>query len=116
MVRAVASFIGCLAASPSRTCSVLAAPCDQRKSITTCSSSLSGFFFSLRIVTLQTVTLQTVTLLPARVKGVVLIGAAASSSLHWSWVQLSDFDYTLPPELIAQEPLADRAASRMLVL
>ena len=27
-----------------------------------------------------------------------------------------DFDYTLPPELIAQEPLADRAASRLLVL
>src|SRR5437879_4592380 len=112
MVRAVASFIGCLAASPSRTCSVLAAPCDQRKSITTCSSSLRGFFFSLRIVTLQTVTL-----LPARVKGVILIGGSPlSSSLHWSWVQLSDFDYTLPPELIAQEPLADRAASRMLVL
>jgi S-adenosylmethionine:tRNA ribosyltransferase-isomerase len=31
-------------------------------------------------------------------------------------VQLSDFDYHLPPERIAQEPLADRAASRMLVL
>lgn len=29
---------------------------------------------------------------------------------------LSDFDYHLPPELIAQEPLPDRAASRMLVL
>jgi S-adenosylmethionine:tRNA ribosyltransferase-isomerase len=29
---------------------------------------------------------------------------------------LSDFDYRLPDELIAQEPLADRAASRMLVL
>ena len=28
----------------------------------------------------------------------------------------SDFDYTLPPELIAQEPLASRAASRLLVL
>ncbi|CAN5705267.1 tRNA preQ1(34) S-adenosylmethionine ribosyltransferase-isomerase QueA [soil metagenome] len=28
----------------------------------------------------------------------------------------SDFDYTLPPELIASEPLADRAASRMLVI
>ena len=27
---------------------------------------------------------------------------------------ISDFDYRLPPELIAQEPLADRAASRML--
>ena len=28
----------------------------------------------------------------------------------------SDFDYKLPAELIAQQPLADRAASRMLVL
>lgn len=28
----------------------------------------------------------------------------------------SDFDYTLPPELIAQEPLPEREASRMLVL
>jgi len=31
-------------------------------------------------------------------------------------VQLSDFDYHLPQNLIAQEPLPDRAASRMLVL
>jgi S-adenosylmethionine:tRNA ribosyltransferase-isomerase len=31
-------------------------------------------------------------------------------------VLVSDFDYELPPELIAQEPLADRAASRMLHL
>ncbi len=29
---------------------------------------------------------------------------------------VSDFDFHLPPELIAQEPLADRSASRMLVL
>jgi S-adenosylmethionine:tRNA ribosyltransferase-isomerase len=29
---------------------------------------------------------------------------------------LSDFDFELPPELIAQEPLPDRAASRMLVV
>jgi len=29
---------------------------------------------------------------------------------------VSDFDYELPPELIAQEPLPDRAASRMLHL
>ncbi|MBL8290323.1 MAG: tRNA preQ1(34) S-adenosylmethionine ribosyltransferase-isomerase QueA [Bryobacterales bacterium] len=29
---------------------------------------------------------------------------------------VSEFDYPLPPELIAQEPLADRAASRMLVV
>ncbi len=28
----------------------------------------------------------------------------------------ADFDYNLPPELIASEPLAERAASRMLVL
>jgi S-adenosylmethionine:tRNA ribosyltransferase-isomerase len=31
-------------------------------------------------------------------------------------VLLSDFDYHLPEELIAQEPLTDRAASRMLVV
>ncbi len=31
-------------------------------------------------------------------------------------MDLSDFDYELPEELIAQEALADRAASRMLVL
>ena len=31
-------------------------------------------------------------------------------------MKLSDFDYDLPEELIAQEPLADRAGSRMLVL
>jgi S-adenosylmethionine:tRNA ribosyltransferase-isomerase len=29
---------------------------------------------------------------------------------------LSEFDYCLPPELIAQQPLEDRAASRMLVV
>ena len=28
----------------------------------------------------------------------------------------ADFDYDLPPELVAQEPLAERAASRMLVV
>jgi len=28
----------------------------------------------------------------------------------------SDFDYTLPPELIASEPLAERSASRMMVV
>lgn len=28
----------------------------------------------------------------------------------------TDFDYNLPPELIAREPLADRAASRMMVV
>lgn len=31
-------------------------------------------------------------------------------------MQVSDFEYQLPPELIAQEPLAERAASRLLVL
>jgi S-adenosylmethionine:tRNA ribosyltransferase-isomerase len=31
-------------------------------------------------------------------------------------MHISDFDYELPPELIAQQPLADRAASRMLVI
>jgi len=30
--------------------------------------------------------------------------------------RLSDFDYALPPEQIAQHPLADRSASRLLVL
>ena len=37
-------------------------------------------------------------------------------SLQWVAVLLSDFDYHLPEELIAQEPLPDRAASRMLVV
>lgn len=31
-------------------------------------------------------------------------------------MHISDFDYDLPPELIAQRPLAERAASRMLVV
>ncbi len=31
-------------------------------------------------------------------------------------MKTSDFDYELPPELIAQEPLSERAGSRMLVL
>ncbi len=31
-------------------------------------------------------------------------------------MNLSEFDYHLPEELIAQEPLPDRAGSRMLVL
>jgi S-adenosylmethionine:tRNA ribosyltransferase-isomerase len=33
-----------------------------------------------------------------------------------SFVLVSDFSYQLPPELIASEPLADRSASRMLLL
>lgn len=31
-------------------------------------------------------------------------------------LKLSDFDYYLPPDLIAQEPPADRAGGRMLVV
>ena len=31
-------------------------------------------------------------------------------------MHISAFDYELPPELIAQQPLAERAASRMLVV
>ena len=31
-------------------------------------------------------------------------------------MHISDFDYELPPALIAQQPLAERAASRMLVV
>lgn len=33
-----------------------------------------------------------------------------------SFTMLSDYDYTLPEELIAQEPLVDRASSRLLWL
>src|ERR1039458_722021 len=41
-----------------------------------------------------------------------------STSFRYSegWMQLADFDYHLPEELIAQEALADRSASRMLVV
>ncbi len=42
--------------------------------------------------------------------------AGSVLSLQWECVQLSDFDYHLPEELIAQEPLAERSASRMLVV
>ncbi|HEV2426427.1 MAG TPA: tRNA preQ1(34) S-adenosylmethionine ribosyltransferase-isomerase QueA [Terriglobia bacterium] len=48
------------------------------------------------------------------------------AALHSAWlgtnrekfkrVHLSDFNYGLPPDLIAQQPLADRSASRLLVL
>ncbi|MBA3260421.1 MAG: S-adenosylmethionine:tRNA ribosyltransferase-isomerase, partial [Gemmatimonadales bacterium] len=31
-------------------------------------------------------------------------------------LRTADFDYELPPELIAQEPLPDRAASRLLMV
>jgi S-adenosylmethionine:tRNA ribosyltransferase-isomerase len=38
------------------------------------------------------------------------------NALYNPFVLVSDFDYPLPPELIAQHPLADRAATRMLHL
>ena len=38
------------------------------------------------------------------------------SPLRILMYRTSDFEYDLPPELIAQEPLPDRAASRLLVL
>jgi len=40
----------------------------------------------------------------------------AGRTYNRSRVQVSDFNYQLPPELIAQVPLADRAASRVLHL
>ncbi len=33
---------------------------------------------------------------------------------HNRWVRVSDFDYYLPDELIARQPLPDRAAARLL--
>ena len=36
--------------------------------------------------------------------------------LRYRAMRISDFEYLLPPELIAQRPLADRAGSRMLIL
>ena len=39
-----------------------------------------------------------------------------NSTLRILMYRTSDFDYGLPPELIAQDPLPDRAASRLLVL
>ena len=52
-------------------------------------------------------------LLTFRLAAALLRNQAARKA---SGVLLSDFDYHLPAELIAQEPLPDRAASRMLVL
>lgn len=44
------------------------------------------------------------------------MATASTVNLHAPAVLTSDFDYHLPPELIASEPLPDRAASRMLVV
>lgn len=47
----------------------------------------------------------------------ILAGTAMSVDLHPSYLvgqHLSDYDFDLPPELIAQFPLADRTASRLL--
>ena len=51
---------------------------------------------------------------------------ARTGTGEWKWrgapvraidsVLITDFDYHLPPELIAQEPLPERDASRLLVL
>src|SRR5262249_3234151 len=48
----------------------------------------------------------------------LLAGESACPTLgrHNRLVDLSAFDYYLPDDLIAQQPLADRAASRMLVV
>ncbi len=43
-------------------------------------------------------------------------GAASAPIRQNELVLVSDFDYYLPPELIAQQPLEDRAASRLLHL
>ena len=42
--------------------------------------------------------------------------AARSRHSYNGYLRVSEFDFTLPPELIAQYPLAERSASRMLVL
>lgn len=45
-----------------------------------------------------------------------LYGENAGHHCYSTVVRVADFAYELPPELIAQEPLEDRSASRMLVL
>jgi S-adenosylmethionine:tRNA ribosyltransferase-isomerase len=40
--------------------------------------------------------------------------AAAKRKTYNRWVLVSEFNYALPPELIAQEPLPERSASRLL--
>jgi len=42
--------------------------------------------------------------------------ALTSNIQHLTFVLITEFDYELPPELIAQHPLASRDASRMLVV
>ena len=42
--------------------------------------------------------------------------AVRSRHSYNGYLRVSEFDFTLPPELIAQYPLAERSASRMLVL
>jgi S-adenosylmethionine:tRNA ribosyltransferase-isomerase len=57
--------------------------------------------------------------MPGRVKAACAFGEARPSQFpvySGECVLVSEFDYDLPEELIAQEPLADRAASRMLVV
>jgi S-adenosylmethionine:tRNA ribosyltransferase-isomerase len=44
------------------------------------------------------------------------IGGRQETLRHNRFVLVSDFDYRLPQELIAQEPLSDRAAARLLHL
>src|SRR5664279_5755569 len=44
------------------------------------------------------------------------IGGPQETLRHNRFVLVSDFDYRLPEELIAQEPLSDRAAARLLHL
>jgi S-adenosylmethionine:tRNA ribosyltransferase-isomerase len=44
------------------------------------------------------------------------LGGLSASTPVICFVLVADFDYDLPPELIAQEPLPDRAASRLLHL
>src|ERR1039458_9552248 len=44
------------------------------------------------------------------------IGGRQETLRHNRFVLVSDFDYRLPQELIAQEPLSDRAAARLLQL
>ena len=62
-------------------------------------------------------------------ENIQVVGRARSLSAPWQWiasskvagvvwqtVKTADFDYALPSELIAQRPLPDRAASRMMVV